>query len=160
TDRVVQAAFLDGSDPKWKYKESSRTTLADWVTSTTNPFFARAAANRLWAHFFGQGIVDPVDDLNGQNEPSHPELLDELSRQFAAHQFDFKFMIRALTASQAYQLTSSTTHPSQEEPRLFARMSVKGLSPEQFFDSLAQATGFPPESREQNPFVVGGNNTP
>jgi hypothetical protein len=191
-DRVVQAAFLDGSEPKWKYKVSSRITLADWVTSADNPYFARAAVNRMWAHFFGLGIVEPVDDLNGQNQPSHPELFDELARQFAAHRFDFKFLIRAITNTRAYQLTSAvsplaarvgqasrlstggtpvppgevTPVPPGEgavggsggdDPRLFARMAVKGMTPEQLFDSLAQATGYPPESREQNPFVINNN---
>ncbi len=161
-DRVVQAAFLDGSEPKWKYKVSSRITLADWVTSADNPYFARAAVNRMWGHFFGLGIVEPVDDLNGQNQPSHPELFEELARQFAAHRFDFKFLIRAITNTRAYQLTSAVStekgdQTSGDDQRLFSRMAVKGMTPEQLFDSLAQATGFPPESREQNPFVINNN---
>ena len=71
--QVVSAAFLDGQEPNWKYRVGPRVTLADWVTAPQNPFFARAAVNRLWAYFFGTGLVDPVDDLGGQNPPSHPE---------------------------------------------------------------------------------------
>jgi hypothetical protein len=159
-DRVVQAAFLDGTEPKWKYKVSSRITLADWVTSPENPYFARAAVNRMWAHFFGLGLVEPVDDLSGQNQPSHPELFNELARQFAAHQFDFKFLIRAITNSQAYQLTSASQGAGDhggDDQRLFARMAVKGMTPEQLFDSLAQATGYPRENRQQNPFAINDN---
>jgi hypothetical protein len=142
TDRVVQANFLDGTEPRWKYKVGPRVTLADWMTSRDNPYFARAAANRMWAHFFGVGIIDPVDDFNEQNKPSHPELLDDLAREFSAHDFDLKFLIRAITLSKAYQLTSAVSHPSQDDPRQFARMSVKGLTPEQLYDSLVQATGY------------------
>src|SRR5207237_1951124 len=77
-----------------------------------------------------------------ESKPSHPELLDELASQFAAHQFDLKFLIRAITASRAYQLSSDRSHSSQDDPRLFGRMALKGLTPEQLFDSLSLATGF------------------
>lgn len=140
--KVVQANFLDGTEPKWKYNVGSRQLLAEWVTSPKNLFFARAGANRLWASLFGTGLVEPVDDLRAENPPSHPELLDELASQFAVHQFDFKYLIRAITASRAYQLSSVSSHPTQEDPRLFARMALKGLTPEQLFDSLTLATGF------------------
>jgi hypothetical protein len=158
TERVVQANFLDGTEPRWKYKVGPRVTLADWVTSAENPFFARATANRLWGYFFGIGIVDPVDDLGDEKaEPSHPELLNELGRQFAAHKFDLKFLIRAITLSKTYQLTSARTDPSQEDIRLFARMPVKGMSAEQLFDSISAATGHKEPGGQQNPFFFGAN---
>jgi hypothetical protein len=116
--------------------------LADWLTNSKNPYFARTAANRLWAHFFGIGIVEPVDEPGGDNPPSHPQLLDELARQLVEHKFDLRFLIRAIALSHTYQLTSTVTDPSQNDPRLFARMALKGLSAEQLFDSLAQATGY------------------
>jgi hypothetical protein len=142
TEKVAQATFLDGGQPEWKFKTSSRSTLADWMTSPNNPYFARTLANRLWGQLLGTGLVEPVDDFKDDNPPSHPELLDELARQFVAHQYDLKFMIRAITASQAYQLSSVTSHPSQDDPRRFARMAVKGLTPDQLYDSFVQATGF------------------
>ncbi len=145
--KVVQAAFLDGTEPKWKYNVSPRQTLADWVTAPENPYFARTGANRLWAYFLGTGLVEPVDDMGPENLPSHPELLDALADQFAAHKFDIKFMIRAITASRAYQLSSVASHSSQDDPRLFARMALRSLSAEQLFDSLCQATGFREETR-------------
>jgi hypothetical protein len=142
TERVVQANFLDGTEPKWKYKTGPRVTLADWMTSKDNPYFARAAANRMWAHFFGIGIVDPVDDFNDENKPSHAEILDDLARQFADHEFDLKFLIKAITLTKAYQLTSAATDVSQDDVRQFSRMAVKGLTPEQLYDSIVQATGY------------------
>jgi hypothetical protein len=148
SERKVFARFLDGSEPRWNADMGTRTVLAQWLTDAKNPYFARAAVNRLWAHFFGIGLIEPVDEVSDTNPPSHPELLDELARQFVAHQFDIKFIIRAITNSQTYQRSSASTDPSQNDPRLFARMAVKGLSPEQFFDSLAEATGFWEESRQ------------
>jgi len=156
TSQVVQASFLDGTEPRWKYKVGARITFADWVTSRENPFFARAAANRLWAHFFGIGIVDPVDDLGDEKaEPSHPELLNELARQFAGHDFDLKFLIRAITRSKTYQLSSAKSDPSQDDVRLFARMTVKGLTAEQLFDSVSMATGYREPRRPDEVFFGG-----
>ncbi len=142
TGETIQASFLDGSQPEWRFSVGPRETLANWMTSAENAYFTRAAANRMWGHFFGIGIVDPVDDFGTEHPPSHPELLDELAQQFAAHDFDVKFLIRAITASNAYQLSSRQTDASQQDPRSFARMNIKGLTPEQLFDSLAMSTGY------------------
>src|SRR5262249_4367086 len=95
TERVVKARFLAGSEPKWQDGVAARATLAGWMTAKDNPYFARAAVNRMWAYFFGTGLVDPVDEMVGtEHVASHPELLDEMARQFAAHDFDLKFLIR------------------------------------------------------------------
>jgi hypothetical protein len=144
---VAEAAFLDGAEPQWRFNVGSRVTLAEWLTAPENPYFAKAAANRLWAHFHGTGLVDPEDDQHANNPPSHPELLDELAREFVAHKFDVPFLIRAITASDAYQRTSADkahgSHPvGSDDSRLFARMAIKRLTPEQLFDSLAAATGY------------------
>ena len=105
TGRVVQARFLDGNEPDWKPHVGARVTLAQWITSPDNPFFARAMVNRTWAEFFGTGLVDPVDDMGPHNLPSHPALLDELAQQFAAHDFDVKYLMRAIVLSRPYQLS-------------------------------------------------------
>jgi hypothetical protein len=155
TDLEVEARYLDGKVPKWQDEASTRQTLAEWLTAADNPYFARNAVNRLWANFFGIGLIDPVDEPNPDNPPSHPELLDELARAFVEHKFDVKFMIRAITATRAYQLSSVATEPGQEDPRLFARMTVKGLSGEQLYDSLAEATRMvdQPTAMQQNQFI-------
>jgi hypothetical protein len=155
TDKKVVPTHLDGAQPKLKFRDSTRTILADWMISDRNTYFTRTAVNRLWGQFFGIGIVNPVDDFTADNPPSHPELLDELARQFAAHKYDFKFLIRAITATKAYQLSSQQTHKSQENPRLFARMALKGLAPEQLFDSIAQATGYHEPYANRNPNQFG-----
>ena len=94
------------------------------------------------SYFFGVGIIDPVDEQSGHNLPSHPELLDELARQFTDHGYDLKYLIRAIVASQAYQRTSTVSSSNNEDPRLFGRMNIRGLSAEQIFDSLAEVTEF------------------
>lgn len=139
TDKVVQAMFLDDREPEWKYKTSSRVTLAEWLTAAENPFFAKAGANRLWGTLFGVGLVDPIDDFHDDNKPSHPELLDALAKAFAASGFDQRFLLKAICLSETFQRESSVAESNQRDPRLFARFPVQALSPEQIYDSLAVA---------------------
>lgn len=142
-NKLVPARFLKGDAPRWTDRPP-REVLAEWVTSPSNPFFAKAAVNRVWAHFFGVGLVEPIEDLTATNAPTHPELLDDLAKAFVEHQFDLKFLIRGIARSRAYGLTSRRTHPSQDDPSDFARMAVKVLTAEQLCDSLIRATGIPP----------------
>ena len=159
TDKIVKARFLDGTSPVFNANKEARQMLAEWMTSPSNPYFARTGANRLWAHFFGIGIIDPIDDEpSDENPASHPELLNELTAQFVAHQYDVQFLIRAIVSSKAYQRASAATHSSQNEARLFARMAVKGLTPEQLFDNLALATGYQDGTAHQPGVIVP--NTP
>jgi hypothetical protein len=142
TDEVVKATFLAGEAPKIPTGTSARMMLADWMTSKENPYFARTAANRVWGHFFGIGIVEPVDDFSELNPPSHPELLDLLATELVDHEFDMKFLVRAIIASRAYQLSSSVRSKDDDtDPRLFSRMAVKGMTAEQLYNSIAQAVG-------------------
>src|ERR671924_411016 len=126
------------------------------MPAPNTPFFAGAVVNRLWEHFFGIGLVDPVDDLREENPPSHPELLEELARQFVVHRYDLKYLVRAITLSQTYQRTSTRTDRSQEDVRLFARMPLKGLTAEQIFDSLATATGYRESAGDRGPVFFPG----
>jgi hypothetical protein len=142
---VVQARFLDDRVPEWKDGVNPRVTLADWMTGEDNKFFARAAVNRIWAHFFGTGLIEPVDELSAE-EGEARELLAVLAPSFAASGYDLKFLIRAIVGSQAYQRASArsgTRSDSEDEQqlKLLGRMAVRGLSPEQLFDSLVEATG-------------------
>src|SRR5262249_4967497 len=132
SEKVIQARFLDGAQPQWKADTPTRGTLAEWLTAPSNPYFARATVNRTWAYFFGTGLIDPVDEMIGTDvKASHPELLDLLAREFVKNRYDTKFLIRAITSTQAYQLTSARREKTPEEPALFARMPLRGLTPEQ-----------------------------
>jgi hypothetical protein len=119
---------------------SRKEKLAEWLTAADNPYFARAAANRLWAQFLGRGLVHPVDDLSGKNRPSHPELLEALTRHLVATRFDLKGLVRELVHSEAYQL--ACTGPSTEAlPPWFERARVRPLSAEELLAAIRTATG-------------------
>jgi hypothetical protein len=118
-----------------------RRALAEWLTAPENPYFARAMVNRMWGHFFGRGLVNPVDDMHEGNPPSHPELLAELTRQFIASGFDLKYLSRAICSTDAYQRTSRPLEGNARDQELFSRMAIKVLTPEQLFDSLTALTG-------------------
>ena len=159
TEQVVPAVFLTGARPDWgdEAAQAPREVLADWIVADDNPWFARMAVNRVWAQFFGRGIVDPVDDFSELNPPSHPQVLDILARDFVASGYDLKRLVRIVTATEVYQLSSRQSHASQADPVYFARAVLRGLTPEQLFDSLAEAVGFYQPFRSDNPFVVNTN---
>jgi hypothetical protein len=140
TKKVVKASHLDGSTPAWRPRADTREILAEWVTAPDNPYFARAVVNRVWARFFGVGLIEPVDNLDGEAGSELSGLLDELAGQFRAHGYNLKFLIRALTATRAYSLSSVENQRGSTTP-VFASMPVRGLSAEQLFDSLTRATG-------------------
>ena len=164
TDKVMQAVFLDGSEPKWQDKVVTRQTLAEWVTSPDNIYFRRAAANRMWAYFFGHGLVEPLDEFDGEaGKVGHRELVDLLGQELANHKFDTHYLIRAITASRAYQLTSAADKKDHSDPILFARMPVRNLTGEQLFDSVATATGLRNTGGGNNDLlsaITGGNKAP
>ena len=118
-----------------------RPVLANWVCSPTNPFFARAFVNRLWAQYMGRGIVNPVDDLSVENEPTHPELLNALAREFTDSGFDVKHLIRGLCNSKAYQRTSRPLGDNRDDKVLYSHQAIKVLSGEQLYDSLTSIIG-------------------
>ena len=158
TERTVPAIFLTGSEPNWSNKEATaRELLADWIVDQKNPWFAKMAVNRLWAGFFGQGLVDPIDDFSENNPSALPKVLDLLAEDFQSHGYQLDRTIRIITATKAYQLSSRKSDDSQDDPDLFARSALRGLTPEQFFDSLAEATGFYQPYRSDNPFVIQQN---
>jgi hypothetical protein len=154
TAKKVSAHYLDGGAPAWSANgnHDPRKALADWITSPRNPYFAHAAANRVWAHFMGTGLVDPVDDFDESNPPSHPELLDLLADEFVRQKYDVRFLIRAICASRTYQLSSAQTDQRQANRRLFARAAVKGLTPAELAATLSQAIG---ESDDPAPMMAG-----
>jgi hypothetical protein len=136
----VPPRFVTGEQPRFKQGEPYRPTFANWLTRSENPYFARAMVNRVWYQFFGRGIVNPVDDMHEGNLPSHPELLEELTAQFVASDFDLKHLVRAICNSQTYQRTSKTL-PKEVDPALFASMTIKVMTPEQLYDSLERVLG-------------------
>lgn len=141
TGQVVEASHLDGTELAWRPRADARELLADWMTAPENPYFARAVVNRVWARLFGVGLIEPVDDLDSGADPMLGGLLDELAVAFRSSGYDLKFLIRVLTATRAYNLSSEAPPGADFPPPDFACMPVRGLSPGQLFDSLARATG-------------------
>ncbi|MDW8223835.1 MAG: DUF1549 and DUF1553 domain-containing protein, partial [Gemmatales bacterium] len=120
---------------------SRKEKIAQWITASDNPFFARAAANRFWGQFFGRGLVHPVDDLGSNKSSAVPGLLDTVAQEFVAHGFDVKWLIRELVSTRAYQLASSGP-VSEASPRFYERARVRPLSAEELLAAIQVATGF------------------
>lgn len=124
---------------------SRKDAFANWATSAENPYFARAAVNRVWAQLMGRGIVHPVDNLAASNPPSHPELLDALTQEFVAHRFDLKWLIREIVSSKTYQLASIGSG-SDAAPLWFERGRFRPLSAEELAESWIVAAGARPNT--------------
>src|SRR5262249_25522269 len=104
TGEIVPAPALDTPLPPAGPTGDRRLLLADWLTSPENPWLARTLANRIWAHFLGRGLIEPVDDVRATNPPTNPQLLDALARHLIASKYDVRQLIRTITASRVYQL--------------------------------------------------------
>lgn len=122
-------------------KFSRKNAMAEWITDPKNPYFAKAAVNRIWGQFMGKGIVHPVDNLDESNPPSHPELLDALTAGFIEHKFDVKWLIREIVNSKTYQLSSAGSVPD-EMPLWYERARFRPLSAEELFESWITASAY------------------
>jgi hypothetical protein len=117
--------------------------LADWLASPKNPFFARNLGNIVWAHFLGRGIIDPVDDIRVSNPAVNPELLDTLGKKFTDYQYDFRKLVRDITTSRTYQLSTRPNDSNAHDDRNFARASIRRMRAEVLLDSINQVAETP-----------------
>lgn len=120
-----------------------RSELANWLVAADNPFFARNISNRVWAHFLGRGIVEPVDDVRLTNPPSHPELLTALAKELSDHRYDFRHLLKTVIASRTYQLGSNVTPTNASDEQNFSRATFRRLEAEVLLDAICQSTGVP-----------------
>src|SRR5205823_9996684 len=97
-----------------------REVLAEWLTGAENPFFAKSVVNRLWFHVVGRGIVDPVDDFRDSNPSANDELLDALAKDFVAHKFDVKHVLRTILNSRTYQLSGRSNTSNRDDTKYFS----------------------------------------
>lgn len=148
TEIEVEAKFLNGQSPQLDGRHP-RHVVAAWITGRDNPYFARAMVNRAWADLLGRGLVDPVDDMDETNPPSHPELLEELAVAFA-EDFDLRALTAGIMLSAPYQRSGVRTHSTQEDPAMFARFLARRLDSRQVHDSLVEAIAMP-----RQPFSSG-----
>ena len=151
--RMVSAKYLLGDEPELDEVGPYRPQFAAWLTAKDNPYFAKAAVNRLWAHFFATGLVNPIDDMSPLNPPTHPELLDLLAQNLVDADFQFKHLVRCLCNRAAYQRTSRPLPENAADRELFSHATLKLLSPDQMVDAVSIASGRPPaagKNREQS----------
>jgi hypothetical protein len=120
-----------------------RVALAQWLTSGSNSFFAKATVNRIWYHVMGRGIIDPPDDVRDSNPASNEELLAELTRDFVAHGFDVKYLIRTVMNSRAYQLSAETNQWNKDDVAYFSHAQTRLLTAEQLLDAICTSTALP-----------------
>jgi hypothetical protein len=144
TGEVLRPRFPGAATPDFAPGADRLGALADWIARPDNPFFARAQVNRIWQHLLGRGIVDPGDDFRDSNPPVNPELLDALAKDFVAHRFSLKYLVRTIMNSRTYQLSAVPTPTNSDDENNFARAVVRPLQAEQLLDAVAQVTGVRP----------------
>jgi hypothetical protein len=149
TKKPVPARALGAALVDFASIPDRRTVLAQWMTAPENPFFARAIANRLWSHYFGRGLVEPVDDLRATNPATNEPLLDELAKHLRDQKYDLKAFTRTLLNSRLYQLSSPTMSaaigggPRILDDQNFSHAQPRAISAEVLLDAICQATGVP-----------------
>ncbi len=141
-NRPMEPKFLGGPKPNVQARDR-REVLAEWITSPDNPYFAPNLANRVWHHFFGIGIVEPVDDIRVSNPPSNPELMAALGQRLIAYRYDFKQLVRDICNARTYQRSTERNPTNADDERNFAHATVRRLQAEVLLDCISQVTEAP-----------------
>ena len=144
-------APLDGEPLPFEASDDRRVALAAWLTSKENPYFSRAIANRVWANFFGVGLVEKVDDLRVTNPASNEQLLAAAAQYLADHDFDLKELMRAILQSETYQRASLPLKENEADERFYSRYYPKRLKAEVLLDAIAQVTEVPTDFTAATP---------
>ncbi len=143
TGKTMKVHLLLKGDVDVPDDQDRRVVFANWLTSSNNPFFARASVNRIWGHLMGRGIVEPVDDFRDSNPPSNEKLLDELASQFTKNNFSRKWAIRTIMNSRIYQLSSRKNKFNSDDEIYNSHATTRLLSAEQLLDAICQVTDVP-----------------
>jgi hypothetical protein len=145
TGEPLRPLFLGAQTPRFPAGSDQLQALADWIADPDNPFFARTQVNRVWYHLMGKGIVDPIDDFRASNPPVNAPLLEALTRDFIAHQFDLRHLVRTIMNSRTYQLSALPNETNRDDESNFSHALVRPLQAEVLLDALTQVTGVPVE---------------
>lgn len=143
TDQVMSPKPLLGETEQLEADDDPRVKLAAWMTSPENPYFSKVIVNRVWAELMGRGIVDPVDDLRATNPPSNGPLLDALADDFKANGYDLKKLIKTITMSYVYGLSSVPNERNAGDGRNYSRHYRDRLRAEILLDAVSDMTGVP-----------------
>jgi hypothetical protein len=128
-------------DSYLKETEDGRARIAAWLTDEMNPFFARAAVNRLWKAMMGRGLVEPTDDLRATNPATHPPLLAKLAKDFVAHDYDLRHTLRMIAASRTYARSSNPLPKNRSDDRYYSHTVTRLLGTEVLADAITDVTG-------------------
>jgi Protein of unknown function (DUF1553)/Protein of unknown function (DUF1549) len=142
TGAAMSPHYLGGG-AKVDDKADPLISLADWVADPKNPFFARAQANRIWAHLVGRGLVDPIDDFRQTNPPANEPLLASLAKDLAEHDFDLRRLVKTIVRSKTYQLSARPTATNADDETHGSHAVVRSLPAEALLDAIAQVTETP-----------------
>ncbi len=143
TGQLVPARPLGGEPVEFGPYDDRRVFLAQWMTAESNPFFATMIANRIWAHYFGRGLVEQIDDLRTTNPATNEPLLAELAQHMRKVKYDLKAFTRTLMASRLYQLSTVTTASNASDDQNFSHAQHKAMNAEVLLDAIGQVTGVP-----------------
>ncbi len=139
TNKNAVPVFLGGGQPDIQGRDR-REVLAEWLASPENPYFAENFANRIWHHYFGIGIVDPVDDVRISNPATNPELLAEMARRFTESGYDYRQLIRDICNSNTYQRSTVRNETNETDETNFAHQSARRIKAESLLDIISQVT--------------------
>ncbi len=140
TKQNMEPKFLGGPKPEIAKGQTRRESVANWLASPENPWFARNVVNIIWDHYMGVGIVEPVDDVRVSNPPSNPELLDALAEKFVSYDYDFKKIVRDICTSRTYQLSTATNETNESDTRNFSKAMIRRVRAEVLLDTISQVT--------------------
>jgi hypothetical protein len=149
TGDVMAPRFLGEKTPTFGPDADRLQALGDWVASPDNPFFARAQVNRIWFHLFGRGIVEPNDDFRASNPPANGPLLDALTKDFIAHRFNLRYLVRTIMNSRTYQLSAAPNDSNCDDEANFSHALIRPLPAETLLDAITQVTGAPVKFPDQ-----------
>jgi hypothetical protein len=138
--RVMTPKFLGGAQPEIQPGQDRREVMANWLASPENPFFARNLSNIVWAHFFGKGIVNDVDDVRVSNPAVNEALLEELGKRFTDYKYDFKQLVRDICNSRTYQLDTKMNDSNASDETNFSRRYLNRMRAEVMLDVISQVT--------------------
>lgn len=141
TQQPVPTAALGAVAADFSGRRDRRAVLADWMVQADNPFFAKTIVNRLWAHYFGRGLIDPVDDIRATNPASNEPLLAALEDHLRDLNYDLKAFTKTLLNSRLYQLSSETNDSNADDLQNFSHAVYKPLPAEVLLDAINQAAG-------------------
>ncbi len=140
SSRVITPKLLGGDEVVLSEFPDARQPLMEWLRSKENPYFAKAWVNRVWANYFGRGIVEPADDLNLANAPSNGPLFDHLAKGFVESGYDIKWLHREILRSDAYQRSWKTNATNKLDEKNFSHALVRRLPAEVVHDAIAMAS--------------------